>query len=53
MQVTPTQEQVIKAIRAARKPTTENGVRTTYAQNQILQKLSPEDLAAVALALEE
>jgi len=51
--LSPVQEQAVKAILALSKLTDQTGTKTTRTQNQILQNLSPVDLAAVAVALQQ
>ena len=54
MNLPPTDSRVkfaLEQVRALRRLTRENGVRTTLTQNNILQTLPPDVLAAVAVEL--
>jgi hypothetical protein len=50
--VTPELTEIIDRIRALRAHTKRTGFRTTRSENEILSRLSADDLATVLLALE-
>jgi len=51
MTLTASQEEVVTKIEALRKMTRESGFKTTRSVNDLLERLNPDDLAAVAAAL--
>jgi hypothetical protein len=51
MGLTPHQQQIVTKILALRKMTAITGFKTTRSQNDLLERLNADDLAAVAAVL--
>jgi hypothetical protein len=49
--LTPKQQEILNKILALRKMTQDSGFKTTRSQNDLLERLDADDLAAIAAAL--